>query len=673
MRNALLQKSQPLDSACLSWFLAGLLLALFCLTPGPARGQDAPSRPVPDGPPALSFPAPSPDPLPPDQPPGAEGRPVYTAAVLRDFPPLYQTDAEGRSSGFSLDVLGLVAARAGFETRILVADGWDQAMEAVRQGRADFIPGLAVTPGRSAEFAFTTPMEAVPLSVFVRVGSTGLSSPADLTGKRAAVLNDSAAQELIVRFGALPVLYPNLDSATFALLAGDVDACVMPKPVLLQKLDRIGLQGEARALQPPLLEVKRGYLLRTADTALLARLNTALAAVVASPEYAQAYARAYGSKRGFWTVRRVAWAGGAALAAVILLSFVLRTRTLTRMNAALRRIIDEREEAQAALREQEEEQRTILDSLSTGVMVVDPAARIVERINPAGAAMIGLPPEEIVNRPCTDFVCPGSSGLCPILDEGLAVDSSERSLLTADGRRLAILKTVLPVRMQGRDRLLESFVDITRLKAAEDDLRSSLAEKDVLLREVHHRVKNNMQIISSLLALQEGADPACAGSEPFLKSRQRIRAMAMVHEALYRSGALSALDSGAYLGDLARALAAAYDAAGRDVRLDLDLAPHLLEPDRAIPCGLLVNELLTNALRHAFDGRGHGVVRLSTRTRDGVFSLSVADDGGGMAPDASEPRGIGMQLSRSLVDQLGGSMRIDSGPHGTRVDVSFPA
>jgi len=597
---------------------------------------------------------------------------VFTAAVVRDFPPLYQSTLSGEPSGFSIDIAREVARLGGFTIRYLPVENWSAAMEAVRTGKADFIPGIGITPGRSQEFAFSIPMETVPVTIFVRDSTTAIGSTADLANRRVAVLGESAAKELLARTKAVPVSYPNLDSAAFALLAGDVDAYIAPRPVLLEKLKRIGLSEAVRGLEPPFAELKRGWLMRKDQLELLARIDPLLTRVVLSAEYAQAYARAYGKQPEFWTIRRVAFGAAIAFTALLIAAFVMRNRTLTRLNDKLLRIMDEREEAEEALREQEQVLRTMLDHLSTGIMVVDPATRKIERINPSAAAMIGLTRDEIVGRPCLDFICPGGAGLCPILDEGLAMDNSERSLLSVDGRTLTILKTVTPIRLGGKDYLLESFVDVTRLKAAEENLRSSLTEKDVLLREVHHRVKNNMQIISSLLSLQESASTDRESHEELTKSRQRIRAMALVHETLYRSGHLSAIDAGAYLSVIAQSLVAAYSVPGKTITFETDLPTLSITPDQAISCGLLVNELLTNCLRHAFEGRDKGRVKLTLAREEHLIRVTVEDDGTGLPEELGEARGLGIQLARSLVDQLSGEMRMKI-ENGTRVDVIFPA
>ena len=223
----------------------------------------------------------------------------------------------------------------------------------------------------------------------------------------------------------------------------------------------------------------------------------------------------------------------------------------------------------------------------------------------------------------------------------------------------------------------EIFANALDRFGTEQQLQASLREKEVLLREIHHRVKNNMQVIASLLYLQSHASRGQMGPlalEAFNKSQQRIKSMAAVHERLYRSRDLARIDFGEYLQGLVADLLAAYSA-GERVRVDIEADALHLPVDQAIPCGLIVNELLTNCLKHAFpDGRA-GRVTISVRQlADGSRALSVVDDGPGI-PRATVTGGsasMGLRLVQDLAQQLGGDVTIES-KGGTRVQVKFPA
>ncbi len=217
------------------------------------------------------------------------------------------------------------------------------------------------------------------------------------------------------------------------------------------------------------------------------------------------------------------------------------------------------------------------------------------------------------------------------------------------------------------------ILDVTEKRQSEEALTRSLREKEVLLKEVIHRVKNNMQVLSSLLNFETGFIKDPAALRVLQDSRDRVRTMALVHEKLYRSPDLSRIDFAEYLGHLASMLVDSYALAKGRIGLDLDVRDAFLSLNAAIPCGLIVNELVSNALKHAFPGERKGIIRIALHPGErGAFRLVVADDGVGM------PKGIGFVASESLglqivdmlVEQLGGTIAAEPGD-GTRIRIDF--
>ncbi|HEX2694810.1 MAG TPA: histidine kinase dimerization/phosphoacceptor domain -containing protein [Acidobacteriota bacterium] len=204
-------------------------------------------------------------------------------------------------------------------------------------------------------------------------------------------------------------------------------------------------------------------------------------------------------------------------------------------------------------------------------------------------------------------------------------------------------------------------------------MKSSLQEKEVLLKEIHHRVKNNMQVISSLLSLQSRHldDPKAIGM--FKDSQHRIRSMALVHEKLYQSKDLSKIDFGQYLQNLVVYLVPSYQVDSGRVQLKIDVGDAALGINSAIPCSLIVNELVTNALKHAFPGGRKGEVRVNLRRgADGRSTLTVGDNGVGWprGADFRKTDTLGMQLVTMLVDQLDGAIELVR-KSGTAFRISF--
>lgn len=266
----------------------------------------------------------------------------FTVAVLRDFPPLYVTDKNGKPAGFALDVLEEVARRGGFEYELLPVKNWAEALDAVHGGRADFIPGIGVSPVRKERFRFTDVFETIPVSCFVRSETQDIESIDDLPGNRVAVLDRSAAQtRLGLMEGIQLTPYGTIEEALFSLLAGNVNAFVMPQPVLLKKASEIGVKSKIRMVGQPLMELKRGYLLRKKDRELTTRLNKAMDGFVGSPDFNELYLKWYGSPEPFWTVTKVLLIALILFAVTIYAFVTWRWTSVSRLNRELQATMDD--------------------------------------------------------------------------------------------------------------------------------------------------------------------------------------------------------------------------------------------------------------------------------------------------------------------------------------------
>jgi PAS domain S-box-containing protein len=215
------------------------------------------------------------------------------------------------------------------------------------------------------------------------------------------------------------------------------------------------------------------------------------------------------------------------------------------------------------------------------------------------------------------------------------------------------------------------LVDINEQKRSEEVLRTSLNEKEILLKEVHHRVKNNMQVISSLLSLQSNHVRDPFDAELFHESQMRVKSMAIVHERLYRSPDLSSIEFGEYVQAIVKELLHSYRRPGVQFKTSIDKIRFGV--DTAIPCGLLINELVTNSIKHAFPDDRQGTVEISATRESGRINLSVADDGVGLPDtmDFTSEDTLGVTIIRALTDQIDGMLTVDR-VGGTRITISFP-
>ncbi len=220
------------------------------------------------------------------------------------------------------------------------------------------------------------------------------------------------------------------------------------------------------------------------------------------------------------------------------------------------------------------------------------------------------------------------------------------------------------------DRVLKvrgALQDITERRRSEEVLRNSLEEKVALLKEVHHRVKNNLQIVASLLSLQASRTPTQEVADVLRDTRNRVRSMAILHEVLYRSGNLARINFAAYISELCIQLLRSYGPASARIKLDKRVAPIGLALEHAVPCGLIVSELVSNSLKHGFPEDREGRVAVELQPDDGQrLVLCVSDDGVGLPSgfDISGTSTLGLKLVSNLAGQLGGQLAVERPSEG---------
>ena len=209
---------------------------------------------------------------------------------------------------------------------------------------------------------------------------------------------------------------------------------------------------------------------------------------------------------------------------------------------------------------------------------------------------------------------------------------------------------------------------------AADRIEASLREKETLLQEIHHRVKNNLQITSSLLKLQSARVGDEASRRALTESQSRIHAIALVHEMLYRAADLSRIDFAEYARRLVEQIGRTQDSSAARIIVAIEIDPVRLTIDSAVPCGLLVGELVSNCFKHAFPGGRRGRILVRLRASSGACELDVIDDGVGLPPgvDAATPGSLGIALVRALAKQLQGTLALASSDVGTTVRVTMP-
>ncbi len=327
--------------------------------------------------------------------------------------------------------------------------------------------------------------------------------------------------------------------------------------------------------------------------------------------------------------------------------------------------ITERKHAEENLRESEERYRTLFESAAEGILITDIGTKKLKYANPAICTMLGYSQEELTKMGVGD-IHPKIS-LEHVLAEFAAQARGEKILSTLpclkkDGTIVYADINATKALIDRRECNIGFFTDITKRKQAEEQIRASLGEKESLLKEVHHRVKNNLQIIASLLNLQSSYVTDQHIVEIFRMAEERVKSIARVHESLYRSPDLAKIDFGVYMREMAEELIHLYTVAPIVITLEAEVAELPLGIDVAIPCGLIINELVTNSLKHAFPGRSKGKIRVQLRAQENKQAMLIVGDNGIGFPkdlDFRNTRSLGMQLVVSLTKQLKGTIDLD--------------
>jgi PAS domain S-box-containing protein len=364
-----------------------------------------------------------------------------------------------------------------------------------------------------------------------------------------------------------------------------------------------------------------------------------------------------------------------------------RTALLVAANRELEREVTERKVAETELAEQRAFLRQVIDLNPNFVFAKDQHGRFT-LVNQAIADAYGTSVESLLGKTDADFNS-NEEEVASFRRDDLEVINSlkekfipEEVITDADGklRWLQTIKRPIVSQDGTADQILGIAADITARKQAEnalqqalEQIKTSLHEKEVLLKEIHHRVKNNMQVITSLLSLQSKTIADGHALAVFQDSQNRVKSMALIHETLYQSKDLSRINFAEYLNKLVAHVSRSYGLRSDAVRIRVNVDDVSLPIDTAVPCGLIINELAANSLKYAFPADRKGEVNITFAHAAGRYILCVSDNGIGLPADFDPEKGksLGMKLVRMLTTQLSGAMECRNGV-GTTFEITFP-
>ena len=547
--------------------------------------------------------------------------------VLTDdnYPPYIFRGSGGKLQGIVVDQWREWERVTGRRVDLVGMD-WNEAQQRMRAGEADVIDTMFDTPERRTLYDFGPPYVKIQSAVFFHQTISGLAKISDLKGFHVAVKSGDALIGVLSANGVTDFEeYPSYEAIVSAAAKGEVRVFCIDRPPALYFLNKLGIDDFRSSISMPGGEFHRAVQKGHVD--LLKSLQAGFAAIPRST-YAAIDREWLGTSLSSFVDLRIVGISAAAGFCLVLFLLLFAASLRRRIAAAtvqLRQKLEELETSQA-------KNRAFIAALPDLFFTLDREGRYLE-YSAAFIDQLIVPPDNFLGKLVTEVD----------LGPGLAERILDCIKTALEEKRLVVIEYEARIaaglrRFEGRfvplgtERVILVARDITEARKHEELLRASLAEKEVLLREVHHRVKNNMQVMSSIVSLQESSFQTEADRELSRDMQTRVQSMAHLHELLYCSKDLASIDAAEYLNAIAGELSLNH---GKSL-IRMDAQSDILSIDEAMPFGLIANELMTNALKYAYpqanlDSAGKIYVSYN---RSGVERvLEVRDEGVGLPPD----------------------------------------
>jgi PAS domain S-box-containing protein len=329
-----------------------------------------------------------------------------------------------------------------------------------------------------------------------------------------------------------------------------------------------------------------------------------------------------------------------------------------------------------SLRKSEEKYRTLFEEDPNYTILLGTDGTILD-VNKKTTKLLGISKKELIGKNYSLFTKPEDiefrkDKINSVL-QGKLVEPFEFKFINIKGDTYWVKVNLKPV--VNNEKVIYIIligIDITEHKKAENLIKSSLDDKNILLKEIHHRVKNNMQIISSLLSLQTEYVDDEEAINVLKESQNRVRSMAIIHEKLYKSKDLTNINFVDYIQSLVLNLFYSYNIKETQIKATLKLENICLNMETAVPCGLIISELISNSLKYAFPNDMNGEIIVSLKSEKDKYHLCISDNGIGLPEDINfnNIRTLGLLLVNTLTEQIDGEITIQRG-HGTKYKIMF--
>ncbi|MFA6507243.1 MAG: transporter substrate-binding domain-containing protein [Treponemataceae bacterium] len=551
---------------------------------------------------------------------------------------------------------------------------WEDCLAAMEGGRADVLDSFFKTPDREKIYDFLEPYATLNVPVFFHHSISGIAKPEDLRGFRIAAKKGDAAVAELKQYGSIDVVeYPDYESIIRAAKQGEIRVFCVDEPPALYYLYKYNLDSSFRSALSLYRgkfhrAVKKNRKLLADGSDLYSVLRTGFDSIPQST-YRKIDRRWFGAALNpKIDPALIAWIGGVL--ALIISGLVAFATMLRKQVARKTRELSIKAEA---LEASERKNLAFIKALPDLFIIMDGEFRYYE-CKTANPELLAKQETELIGKKINEVGFP--SNVEALFESAVGKALSQATVVVCEYELEVIAgKRYFEARLvkMAEDRALVIIRDITAKADAERKMQASLKEKEILLKEVHHRVKNNMQVVSSLIQLQAGALKYEEDRILLKETQQRIKTMAQIHELLYRSDDLSSIDAADYIGNIVEDLQISYLEVSGAVQMILELEPVECSMDVAVPLGLIVNEVVSNSFKYASGAPGGTIISVSLKTETaGETHLILADNGPGLPLDWEKRANatLGLTLVQLLASQLNGTLSI-SGSKGTRIELIF--
>ena len=600
--------------------------------------------------------------------------PVITVAIDPGWPPVEYKNELGRPSGMSQDYLNLVELKLGIKFERVQNLTWQEMYNRLKRWEIDMTTCVAVTPERNEFWSFTKPYLTIPIVIATQMNIPYIADMKELFGRKVALVEGYAIDDWVRKdFPEIRIVHVSTALEGLQLLQGGEVYAYIDNLLIIgdyqakMKVSNIKIAGQTPYVNAQCMAVRKDWPILTGI--IQKALNSIL-----EPEQKEIYRK--------WLPVRYEYGFDYSLFWKVLAVFILIVAALIFWNWKLGREIRSRKRAEESLHEREDQIHSISDNIQYGmiyqVVISNDGTRKFTYLSDSVRRLYGITPEE-------GMADPG------LIYSKIHEDDAGRLKLEEDAamKILSTFKTVVRVKtVSGRQRWV-SYVsipkllndgsvcfngiefDITEQKDAQDKISNLLAEKELLLKEVHHRIKNNMNTIKGLLTLQLSAEENPSVVSSLRDAESRVQSMIMLYDRLYCTENYRELPVKEYVSLLSEEIIASFPNRGI-VKVNTEIEDFILNINILSPLGIIINELLTNMMKYAFTEKENGLIKLSASMKDNHIKFVIQDNGVGISDSISfeSHTGFGLDLVRMLIEQIGGSIKIERG-EGTKFILEF--